>query len=551
MEFLWFPVIAFGVYFVALSIGRAFRRKVLREQTCLLDADNLGVRHAGGKIKDTAVICGGSVRGLITARVCHDHFEQVVIVEPEAWKEDKRSRIMQYNSLHSRIRSPFLLAMGFVVLSKLFPNLDEECKACGIRIGPNEAHTFVSGKRIQSPKAEYGGSLPKTTYAGRPGLETLIRRLVLGGNYKNIRQIKGTVTGTSRDGVDPQFLESVTVRTPEGTMNIPATLVVDCTGPAMAGIKWLGREGYGFADKYSKNQLPLDKLKITYDQKLHYSTLQFRVPPELGRRLPGLPVPYDECGVIYCLFTDPAKDHRIMYSQRVDGDILQVAFLAWGECELPTTLEEVKACARSLVTQEPIPQTFFDMLDALKEVEDTMTCSRLGFPRSSYIRYERAVNLPSNWVALGDSVMRVNPIHGQGCTKAFFGALCLNTLLQNLTAIPKGFSKKYFDMHTAKVAPLWHATKTGGKHALSITAYDWLIFLDYAYPTTIPVSGETLAKGSWLRWYTRKLYAVAFNDAQAGSALWHSRVLLAPSTDMFQLGLVLKVLWNVIKSPQA
>ncbi|PBK82809.1 hypothetical protein ARMGADRAFT_686101 [Armillaria gallica] len=542
MGFLWFPVIALGLYFVTRSIGRAFRRKVLREQTCLLDADNLGVRLAAEKIKGTAVICGGSVGGLITARVCHDHFEQVVIVEPEAWlndphpqraesknQESKRSRVMQYDSLH------ILLAMGYIVLSKLFPNLDEECKASGIRIGPNESRIFVSGTRIQAPTAEYGGSLPKTAYAGRAGLETLIRRLVLGGNYKNIRQITGTVTGVSRDRVDPQFLESVTVRTPDGTINIPATLVIDCTGPTAAGIKWLGREGYGFADKYTKSQLPLDKLKITYDQKLHYSTLQFRVPPELGRRLPGLPVSYDECGVIYCLFTDSTKDHRIMYSQRVDGDFLQIAFLAWGQCELPTTLEEVKACAHSLVTQKPIPQTFFDMLDALKEVEDTMTCSRVGFPGSSYIRYEKAVNLPSNWIALGDSVMRVNPIYGQGCTKAFFGALCLNTLLRTLTVIPKGFSKKYFDMHKTKIAPLWHATKTG----------------DYAYPTTVPVAGETLAKGSWLRWYMKKLYAVALSDAQAGSVLWHSRVLLAPSTDIFQLGLILKILWSVIKSPKA
>ncbi|SJK97911.1 uncharacterized protein ARMOST_01167 [Armillaria ostoyae] len=417
MGFIWFPITVLGSYFVALFVGRAFRRKVLREQTCLLDADNLGVRLAAGKIKGTAVICGG-------------------------------------------------------------------------RIDPNESRIFVSGTRIQAPTAEYGGSLPKTTYAGRAVLETLIRRLVLGGNYKNIRQITGTVTGVSRDGIDPQFLESVTVRTPEGTISLPATLVVDCTGPAAAGIKWLGREGYGFVDKYTKNQLSLDKLKITYDQKLHYSTLQFRVPPELGRRLLGLPVLYDECGVIYCLFTDSAKDHRIMYSQRVDGDFLQVAFLALGECELPTTLEEVKACARSLVTQKPIPQTFFDMLDALKEVEDTMTCSRVGSPGSSYTRYEKAVNLPYNWIALGDSVMRVNPIYGyvyqvspkQGCTKAFFGVLCLNTLLRNLTAIPRGFSKKYFDMHTTKIAPLWHTAKMG-----------------------VPVAGETLAKGSWLRWYMKKL----------------------------------------------
>lgn len=100
-----------------------------------------------------------------------------------------------------------------------------------------------------------------------------------------------------------------------------------------------------------------------------------------------------------------------------------------GEYELPKTLEEGKAFVRSLITEKPIPETFFAMLDMLDEVTDTMTYSHVRYRAfaffiipmemlitlaagSSYIRYEKAVNLPSNWVALGDSVMRVNPVFG-------------------------------------------------------------------------------------------------------------------------------------------
>ncbi len=193
------------------------------------------------------------------------------------------------------------------------------------------------------PYAEYGGTLPKTIHASRAGTETFLRRLVLGGDYKNIRQIIGTVTGVPRNPHNPEFIDHVTVRTPEGTQNIAASLVIgmillyldmithtntssDCTGPAAAGLKWLRREGYGFADRYTSNQLPLDELRIAYDQKLHYSTLQFHVPPELGRKLPGLPYPYDDCGPIYCNSpSDPTKDNRCMYSQRVDGDICELS----------------------------------------------------------------------------------------------------------------------------------------------------------------------------------------------------------------------------------
>jgi hypothetical protein len=54
-----------------------------------------------------------SVAGLLTARVCHDHFERVLIVEAEAWVASEegrkmdgwnqklvRSRVAQYASLH-------------------------------------------------------------------------------------------------------------------------------------------------------------------------------------------------------------------------------------------------------------------------------------------------------------------------------------------------------------------------------------------------------------------------------------------------------------------
>ena len=65
---------------------------------------------------DPSSVCF-SYAGLATARICHDHFERVIIVEPEAWlatvegwkleqkgeptqKTKTRARVMQYQSLH-------------------------------------------------------------------------------------------------------------------------------------------------------------------------------------------------------------------------------------------------------------------------------------------------------------------------------------------------------------------------------------------------------------------------------------------------------------------
>ncbi|KAK0466734.1 uncharacterized protein EV420DRAFT_1505023 [Desarmillaria tabescens] len=538
MDFIWISAITLCVYLVALSLGRALRRKHLQKETCVLDLERLGFRLASKKIKGTAVICGGSVGGLLAARVCHDHFEDVVIVEPESWlnsedarrtdswnQENRRSRVMQNDSFQ------VIMVMGYLILSKLFPNFEEECKVSGIKIGPHETRTYVSGNAPKRPHAEYGGSLPSTIYASRIGLETCLRRLVLGGRYKNIRQIIGTVTGVSRSTSNSNLLDAVTVRTPEGPSSIETALVIDCTGPASAGLKWLRREGFGFMDSYNQDQLPLDDLKVAYDQKLQYTTLQFHITPEVATRLPGLPAPFDECGIIYCLATDPEKESRCMYTNRVDRNIIQICFSTMGECELPTNLDTAKACARSLVTEKPIPQSFFALLDALDEVRDNMTCSKVRFIGSTHIRYEKGVNLPSNWVALGDSVMTVNPVYGHGITKAFFGAVCLNVLLQNLTEIHEEFSSLFFRMQADKIIPLWNGTKVG----------------DYWYRTTVPIPGETLSQGSWLRWYMKQLTILSFTDDQAGSALWHVRALLAPSIDALQPGLIFKVLWNFFK----
>ncbi|KAK0501788.1 hypothetical protein EDD18DRAFT_1347857 [Armillaria luteobubalina] len=542
MTFLWTLVAALGLYYVLLSLQHVLRRRLLLAQTCVSDVDSLGHRSPAQKIKGTAVICGGSIAGLTAARVCHDHFEDVVIIEPEAWlnsadamrsdsrnQENKRSRVMQYESFH------ILLTIGYTAMKKLFPNFIEECRSSAIRTGPNDTQVHLWGNGVKKPYDEYGGTLPKTIYTGRVALETLLRRLVLGGEYKNIRQITGTATGVSRNASNPRFIEQVSIRAAEGAIvAIPAALVIDCTGSTTAGLKWLQREGCGYAHTYSKIQRPLDGLKIAYDQKLRYSTLQFSVPPELGRRLAGLPVPYDECGVIYCLIADPERENRGVYSQRIDGDFVQICFSVTGGdgVELPANLEEAKTWTRSLITEVPIPEEWFAMLDMLEEVQESMTCSQVPFGPSTWIQYEKGVNLPSNWLAAGDSVMKVNPLHGHGCSKAMYGAICLNQLLQTIqSSIPEDFSQKYFRMQAAKIEPLWSSTKVA----------------DYAFGSTEPVPGETRSEGALLRWYMKRLMILSFTDARAGSAIWHFRVLLAPSIDLLQPRLVFKVLWSLIK----
>ncbi|KAG8906410.1 hypothetical protein FRC00_012603 [Tulasnella sp. 408] len=82
--------------FVAASVvalykltGHVLREYIIIPKTTILkDINSLHAPRRDGKIPGRAVICGGSLAGLLAAAVCADHFESVVIVEAEAWANE-------------------------------------------------------------------------------------------------------------------------------------------------------------------------------------------------------------------------------------------------------------------------------------------------------------------------------------------------------------------------------------------------------------------------------------------------------------------------------
>lgn len=86
--------LAIGAFsFAVLSqLGILVRRYVLIPKLTILDEiPQLGKpRKDRTKISGRAVVCGGSISGLLAAAVCADHFEYVTIVEPDASANDER-----------------------------------------------------------------------------------------------------------------------------------------------------------------------------------------------------------------------------------------------------------------------------------------------------------------------------------------------------------------------------------------------------------------------------------------------------------------------------
>ncbi|KAF9061789.1 hypothetical protein BDP27DRAFT_1428556 [Rhodocollybia butyracea] len=544
--------------FIALCILTRLTWAILRwylykHYSGIPDIEKLDKARPGQRLDGTAVICGGSIAGLLAARVCHDFFERVIIVEPEEWltsedgmrrfgreQEHKRSRVMQYQSLHG------CQALLYKGLEKLFPDLEEQCRYSGIPIFPADRKSSFAGTLTIVPLKSYNGSLPNTLYCGRAGMETLIRRVLssdifLGrGNYPRIEQITGTVTGIIPDDDSGGSISKVTVRgTDLQLRNLDAALVVDCTGVTRAGMKWLSHSGFGKSgsEPCPDGKVLLQDAKISFDQKLNYSTLVCDVPSSILKKLPFPPNYNPETAQYMFLEDEQDKGRRMFVLMRLEGNGL---LLFCGQSSDKQTKYESLDAFRSMLHEvipfkDPVPDWVFQIIDILEESEVVFNYSHLRVPGSTYIRYHKTVNLPNNFTALGDSVSSVDPLYGQGCTKVMLGAVALHNalstgLIPGSKKLPLSFGQRFFKEHYKKTDIFWQTTR----------------LIDYGIPCTEPLPGEDLASGQLVRWYLRRLQILATKDEQAARVFWDGAMAIGTAIDPFHPWLMIKIFWSAV-----
>jgi hypothetical protein len=73
---------------------------------------------------------------------------------------------------------------------------------------------------------------------------------------------------------------------------------------------------------------------------------------------------------------------------------------------------------------------------------------------------------------------------------------------------------------------------------------------DYGLPQTDPIPGESRSSGSFVRFYTRRLLALAVKDEQAGLVVFKSTQALGTAIDAFHPWLVCKILVDIVLHPK-
>ncbi|KAJ7715033.1 hypothetical protein DFH07DRAFT_368825 [Mycena maculata] len=481
------------------------------------ELETLGVPRKK-KLPGTAVVCGGSIAGLVTARVLADHFEKIILVDPEIDSDKPKTRIMQYYAAH------VFLSLFVASARRLWPNFDAELQAAGGRIVPADTQVHYSGVELGTPYKDYpAGCLPDTLVMRRSSAQIALQRLFMQHTTTaNVTILAGTVRGieTSSD----KAVETVIVRERDGThvsLNDIA-LVADCTGTTQAGLKWL--ESAGFS-------LP-ENIRYSYNGNLRYATLTFIVSPELEATLP-LPDLVKNTILVYGFVSHLESGPTTFALVKTDNNTMQLLVGNNGDGDLPRLASEVVPFLSNFRGKAPIPSWVVETIRILCE-NCSPSFDNIKIPTQSYVRYHMvpAGALPSNFIAIGDAKLQLNPIHGQGFTKIVLNGITLNSLLNTVDPrsnnLPRDFAARYFKNDAVNTEGLWDATRLH----------------DYGYSTCEPMKGETNDTGGLVRWFELKLISAATQDDEVASALWHVRHLLAADRALLAPTVLWKILWT-------
>jgi 2-polyprenyl-6-methoxyphenol hydroxylase-like FAD-dependent oxidoreductase len=302
---------------------------------------------------------------------------------------------------------------GLMRLEKWFPGFTDELLAQGampVDPGSESFRYEAGGSRFRHPLGM------KRAVASRALLEHTIRRWV--AQQPNITfthaAVRGLHLASNRTAVTGVVLD-------DGVF--PAELVVDATGRAGQGSRWLQQLGFD----------PPPVSSVTID--MGYVTRTFHRRPD------------DDRGwLIGAVIGDPPA-RRMGFVMAMEGNRWMVTLAGFHGDHPPIDGRGWRAFARSLPSD-----AVADLVDAAEPLGEPVT-HRL--PTNQRRHVERMRTLPGGFVFLGDSIASFNPIYGQGMTSAAMQAEVLGTTVDAADRFDARFVKTYNRRVASIVAAPW------------------------------------------------------------------------------------------------
>jgi 2-polyprenyl-6-methoxyphenol hydroxylase-like FAD-dependent oxidoreductase len=440
-----------------------------------------------------AVVIGGSIGGLLCARVLAEYFDDVFVLDRDEPPEKAESRkgVPQDRHVHC------LLAAGSDALAALFPGIFETLQAQGAR--PTDMANDVAWFNAGSWRLQYPSGIGIYVQS-RPLLELEIRRRVM--QVANIRQRFGvSVTGLDFDSSQTRITGVRASENGGAETAIAADFVVDCTGRGTRTPGWLEAAGYP-APQVSK---------VTVD--VGYAT-------QLYRAKPGQSWPWHTL----LIQGRPPKGTRYGAIFRIEGDILQATLVGQFRDYPPNDTDGFLRFAESLDHRA--------LAEALHGAEPMTPVFAFRFPANSRRHYEKLSRFPANYLVFGDAICSVNPLYGQGMTVAALEAMALRDIMKSEGGIGADLSRRFFK-RAAKVAKTAWALAAGS---------------DLAYPQA---EGTRPRGQNALLWYVGHVVALCSYDPAVLEHWIRVTNMQRPLEYLFSPRVALKVLRRALSGGSA
>jgi 2-polyprenyl-6-methoxyphenol hydroxylase-like FAD-dependent oxidoreductase len=441
-----------------------------------------------------AIVIGGSIGGLLSARVLAEHFEKVVILERDALPKgpEPRKGAPQGRHVHA------LLEAGLKVMEDLFPGLVQELEREGVDFIDMglESTWYHHG----SWKVRYESGI-RTILCSRPHLEWKLRGRVTSLPNVELREgysVEGLLTEDSRERVT-----GVKVKGPEGEQALQADLVVDASGRGSHAPHWLEALGHGQPEE---EQVGVD---LAYTSRLYERPAHF------------------DAWKILAVYARAPEALRSGFVANVEGNRWIVSLNGYFGDHPPIDDEGFLEFARGL----PVPHLY----EAIRQAKPLTQPVTYKMPASRWLHYERMARFPDGFVLLGDSVCAFNPLFGQGMTVISLGtkmlAECVAEQARSTPGDLRGLSRRFQKKLSKLISLCWLLATT----------------MDLRYPQA---RGKRVPGLGLMQWSVMNLIDLTSVDKEACQEFYkvlHLRggleVLLQPKLALSLLGYSLKSLF--------
>jgi 2-polyprenyl-6-methoxyphenol hydroxylase and related FAD-dependent oxidoreductases len=435
--------------------------------------------------KQHAIVLGGSLTGLLTARVLSQYYAQVTIIEKDTVHREPEARKGQPQTRHLH----GLLPKGLHIMSGYFAGLLDEITSYGAKVldfGESMNWYCYGGFRKSFPINI------KTVSISRPLLEHIIRERVLA--LSNVRLVDNTIAKHLTNDDKQKVTGVITEEKLSGrTESLSADLIIDSTGRGSRTPQWLIELGYG--------EIEVSEVKVN----VGYTTRMYKRDPR------------DPRGEKWIAYTPQApSETRFGGAFPIEGDRWMVTVGGWhgdhAPAENPGYLEFVKSL------QNP------DIYDIVSKNEPVSEFVQYKFPISIRRHYEKLRRFPVGFLVLGDAISSFNPIYAQGMSSASLQVEVLDKMLADNVA-DEELAKVFFKRSKKIIDTIW-GLATGE---------------DFRYPLTIgtrPTGIKLINK------YVARMHRATTKDKVVCGAFLKVMALLESPKSLFHP----KILWKVMRS---